>query len=204
MDATTLTEPDFIRRADPFALFSEWLAEATRSEINDPNALALATVDEDGMPNVRMVLLKGHGEAGFTFFTNFESAKGTEILASRKAAMCFHWKSLRRQVRLRGVIEVVDAAEADAYFASRHPQSRLGARVSRQSRALASRAELEAAVEAERARFADGTIPRPDHWSGFRLVPRSIEFWQDGAHRLHDRVEFRRDGNGWAGTRLYP
>jgi pyridoxamine 5'-phosphate oxidase len=204
MDARTLTEPDFTQRADPLALFSEWLDDAIRTEPNDPNALALATVDTQGMPNVRMVLLKGHGENGFTFFTNFESAKGTEILATGKAAMCFYWKSLRRQVRLRGPVEVVEAAEADHYFGTRHPQSRLGARVSKQSRPLVSRAELEAAVEAERARFGEDHIPRPRHWSGFRLVPQSIEFWQEGAHRLHDRVAFRREGDGWAGTRLYP
>jgi len=195
---------DFDEVAEPFRLFAEWLGEAEASEPNDPNAMALATVDGDGMPNVRMVLLKGLDGGGFVFFTNYESAKGGELLASRKAALCFHWKSLRRQIRIRGPVEEVSKAEADAYFATRARGSRIGAWASQQSRPLESRFALEKAVASYAAKFAIGEIPRPDYWSGFRLIPVEIEFWRDREFRLHDRIQFRRAGDGWVKTRLYP
>ena len=202
---TTETSGDFTRREEPLRLFAEWLAEAERSEPNDANALALATVDADGLPNVRMVLLKGFDPAGFVFYTNFDSAKGREILATGKAAMCFHWKSLRRQVRLRGAVEVVSDADADAYFQSRPRGSRIGAWASKQSAPLESRLSLEKSVAEYTARYALGEIPRPAHWSGFRLVPQAIEFWHDRPFRLHDRLRFtRNDDGGWTRTRLYP
>ncbi len=190
--------------AEPFRLFSEWLVDATTSEPNDPNAMALATVDAEGLPNVRMVLLKGLDEGGFVFFTNFESDKGRELLANPKAALCFHWKSLRRQIRVRGPISPVSGAEADAYFATRARGSRIGAWASKQSRPLESRFALEKAVAAYGARYAIGEVPRPDYWSGFRLTPVAIEFWKDGQFRLHDRVRFTRTGEGWERARLYP
>ena len=189
---------------EPLALFATWLAEAEASEVNDPNAMALATVDGDGLPDVRMVLLKGYDERGFVFYTNFESAKGRELLARPKAALLMHWKSLRRQVRVRGPVSVVSDAEADAYFASRPLNSRIGAWASAQSRPLESRFALEKAVAGYAAKFAIGTVPRPPHWSGFRIAPMQIEFWRDGAFRLHDRLRFDRDGAGWTRTRLYP
>lgn len=195
---------DFTEAADPIALFGEWLGAAEASEPNDPNAMALATVDGDGLPDVRMVLLKGFDATGFTFFTNFESAKGTELLANPKAALCFHWKSLRRQVRIRGLVSIVAAEEADAYFRTRARGSRIGAWASRQSRPLESRFALEKAVATYTAKYAVGEIPRPDYWSGFRLAPLQIEFWKDGAFRLHDRVRFVRAGESWERTRLYP
>jgi pyridoxamine 5'-phosphate oxidase len=195
---------DFDEVAEPFRLFAEWLGEAEAAEPNDPNAMALATVDGDGMPNVRMVLLKGLDGGGFVFFTNYESAKGRELLASRKAALCFHWKSLRRQIRVRGPVEEVSKAEADAYFATRARGSRIGAWASQQSRPLESRFALEKAVASYAAKFAIGEIPRPDYWSGFRLIPVEIEFWRNREFRLHDRIRFRRAGDGWAKTRLYP
>jgi pyridoxamine 5'-phosphate oxidase len=204
MTETQLTDRDFTEADEPLRLFAAWLEDATRSEPNDPTATALATVDADGMPNVRMVLLKGFDEQGFVFYTNFESAKGTEILASMKAAMCFHWKSLRRQVRIRGPVEQVSDAEADEYFASRPRGSRIGAWASRQSRPLESRFALEKAVAEYTARYPLGAIPRPDHWSGFRIVPSSFEFWHDRPFRLHDRVTFTREGGGWKKARLYP
>ncbi|EIM72904.1 pyridoxamine 5'-phosphate oxidase [Nitratireductor aquibiodomus RA22] len=201
----TLKSGDFTEREEPFRLFAEWLEDATKSEPNDPNALALATVDPDGMPNVRMVLLKGFDERGFVFYTNFESAKGGEVLSAKKAAMCFHWKSLRRQVRIRGPVEVVSDEEADEYYASRPRGSRIGAWASKQSRPLESRFALEKAVAEYTAKFAIGTIPRPSHWSGFRIVPQTIEFWHDRPFRLHDRVVFTRDEKGdWQTERLYP
>ncbi|MBW9115775.1 pyridoxamine 5'-phosphate oxidase [Rhizobium cauense] len=206
MSANELTSGDFTESNEPFDLFAEWLKEAEASEINDPNAVALATVDEDGLPNVRMVLLKGFDQDGFVFYTNFESQKGQEILGQRKAAMCFHWKTLRRQVRLRGPVEIVSDEEADAYFKTRARGSRIGAWASKQSRPLESRFALEKAVAEYTARYAIGEIPRPAHWSGFRIRPLSIEFWKDQKFRLHDRIEFRRaspEGN-WAKVRMYP
>ena len=197
---------DFTQEKDPFGLFELWLEDATASEINDPNGVALATVDPSGLPNVRMVLLKGLDERGFVFYTNFEGAKGREILASMKAAMCFHWKSLRRQVRVRGPVEIVADAEADAYYQSRPRGSRIGAWASAQSRPLESRAVLEKSVADLTAEYADGYIPRPAHWSGFRIIPTEIEFWKDGEFRLHDRVKFTRENASmsWNTTRLYP
>lgn len=199
-----LTNDDFTESGEPYALFSAWLADAEASEPNDPNALSLATVDADGLPDVRMVLLKGHDERGFVFYTNFESAKGVEILGSMKAAMCFHWKSLRRQVRIRGPVEIVSDAEADAYYASRPRGSRIGAWASKQSRPLESRFALEKAVAEYTARHAIGDIPRPSYWSGFRVMPVAIEFWHDRPFRLHDRVRFTRTAHGWEKTKLYP
>ena len=195
---------DFTLRNDPHTLFEEWIAEATASEPNDPNAVALATVDTDGMPNVRTVLLKGHDERGFVFYTNFEGTKGSEVLATKKAAMCFHWKSLRRQVRLRGPVETVSDEEADTYYNSRHPQSRLGAWASDQSRPLADRQTLVDRLSHYEEKYGNENIPRPPHWSGFRIKPMSIEFWKDGEFRLHDRVMFTPTGDGWSGQRLYP
>lgn len=195
---------DFTLRNDPHTLFEEWIAEATASEPNDPNAVALATVDTDGMPNVRTVLLKGHDERGFVFYTNFEGTKGAEVLATKKAAMCFHWKSLRRQVRLRGPVETVSDEEANTYYNSRHPQSRLGAWASDQSRPLADRQTLVDRLSHYEEKYGNENIPRPPHWSGFRIKPMSIEFWKDGEFRLHDRVMFTPTGDGWSGQRLYP
>ncbi|APH71188.1 pyridoxamine 5'-phosphate oxidase [Aquibium oceanicum] len=204
MAETELTKHDFTESAEPLRLFAEWLADAEKSELNDSNAVALATVDQDGLPNVRMVLLKGFDEKGFVFYTNLESAKGTELLASMKAAMCFHWKSLRRQVRIRGPVEVVSAEEADAYYASRPRGSRIGAWASKQSRPLESRFALEKAVAEFTAHHAIGEIPRPGHWSGFRLMPQEMEFWHDRPFRLHDRMRFEARDGGWEKTRLYP
>lgn len=206
MAGNELTTRDFTEENEPFALFGTWLKEAEASEINDANALALATVDETGLPNVRMVLLKGYDVDGFVFYTNFESQKGREILGQQKAAMVFHWKSLRRQVRIRGPVEVVSDAEADEYFASRPRGSRLGAWASKQSRPLEGRFALEKAVAEYTARYPIGEIPRPPHWSGFRLRPTSIEFWHDRPFRLHDRMEFRRETpeSPWNKVRMYP
>ena len=204
MTETGLTTGDFTEEAEPYRLFAKWLEDATASEPNDPNALALATVDSDGLPDVRMVLLKGFDERGFVFYTNFESAKGREILSSMKAAMCFHWKTLRRQVRIRGPVEQVSDAEADEYYASRPRGSRIGAWASKQSRPLESRFALEKAVAEYTAKHAIGEIPRPPYWSGFRILPQSIEFWHDRPFRLHDRVVFSRSGDTWEKTRLYP
>jgi pyridoxamine 5'-phosphate oxidase len=210
-DDTPATAADFSLADEPFALFANWLRDAEAGEPNDPNAMALATVDADGLPNVRMVLLKGVDGAdathrGFVFYTNLESAKGRELLAAGKAALCFHWKSLRRQVRVRGLVSSVDDAEADAYFASRARGSRLGAWASAQSRPLESRFALEKAVAVVTARYPIGEIPRPPHWSGFRVTPLEIEFWHDRPFRLHDRLVFRRSDTGaaWQTQRLYP
>ncbi|PYB77196.1 MULTISPECIES: pyridoxamine 5'-phosphate oxidase [Rhizobium] len=204
MSEVGLTTGDFTEESEPFALFAAWLKDAEASEINDPNAVALATVDADGLPNVRMVLLKGFDSRGFVFYTNFESQKGQEILGQKKAAMCFHWKSLRRQIRLRGEVEVVSDAEADEYYQSRPLGSRIGAWASKQSRPLEGRFALEKAVAEYTAKYALGNVPRPPHWSGFRIIPKSIEFWHDRKFRLHDRIEFRRDGDGWSKVRMYP
>jgi pyridoxamine 5'-phosphate oxidase len=201
-----LMSGDFSGAEEPFRLFFDWMREAEASEVNDPNAMAVATVDETGLPDVRMVLLKSFDEAGFVFYTNFESKKGAEILASKKAALLFHWKSLRRQVRVRGPVEVVSREEADAYFASRPRTSRIGAWASKQSRPLESRFALEKAVAEYGLRYGLGEVPRPPHWSGFRVVPTAIEFWHDRPFRLHDRIEFTRSAPGvaWTKTRLYP
>ena len=190
----------------PFGKFAEWLALAEASEANDPTAMSLATVDEAGMPNVRMVLMRRWDERGFVFFTNLESQKGEEILASGKAALGFHWKSLRKAVRIRGLTEKVSDGEADEYFYSRARGSRIGAHASQQSRPLESRFALEKAVARFAAKFGVGEVPRPDYWSGFRIKPLSIEFWNDGQFRLHDRVRYDREepAGDWLETRLYP
>jgi pyridoxamine 5'-phosphate oxidase len=196
---------------DPFALFECWLVDATASEINDPNGMALATVDDTGLPNVRMVLLKGLDEAehparGFVFYTNLESAKGVELQASSRAALLFHWKSLRRQVRVRGMVSPVSPEEADVYFATRPRLSQIGAWASDQSRPVESRLAFEARIALYTAKYALGQVPRPPHWSGFRLTPVEIELWHDRPFRLHDRMVFRRANiaESWAKTRLYP
>ncbi len=206
MSDTGLTTSDFTEESEPYTLFGAWLKDAEASEINDPNAVAVATVDENGLPNVRMVLLKEFDTRGFVFYTNFESQKGQEILGQKKAAMCFHWKSLRRQVRLRGEVEVVSDEEADTYFRSRPLGSRIGAWASKQSRPLEGRFALEKAVAEYTARYALGEIPRPPYWSGFRIKPVSIEFWHDRKFRLHDRIEFRREtiDAPWTKVRMYP
>lgn len=195
---------NFIEASEPFELFAKWLADAEKSEINDPNAMAVATVDEDGMPNARMVLLKDYSDEGFVFYTNFESAKGKELLASQKAALLFHWKSLRRQVRVRGNVTEVSVEEADAYFHSRPRGSRIGAWASKQSRPLESRFALEKAVAEYTAKYGIGKVPRPDYWSGFLVRPEQIEFWHDRPFRLHDRLTFTRSGDGWEKHQLYP
>jgi pyridoxamine 5'-phosphate oxidase len=190
--------------SDPFALFEQWFAEARAAEPNDPDAMALATADSQGRPSVRMVLLKGHGPGGFVFYTNVGSRKGGELAANSNAALVFHWKSLRRQVRIEGPIESVAADEADSYYASRTRDSQLGAWASEQSRPLDRRETLEARFAEVTKRFDGQPVPRPPHWSGFRLVPKSIEFWSDGEHRLHHRRLFVRDGEDWNEGLLYP
>lgn len=193
-------------REDPVALFVEWFELAKKKEPNDANAMALATADADGFPNVRMVLLKDIGHSGLTFFTNLESAKGRELAANPKAALCFHWKSIRRQVRFRGGIAPVGPEEADAYFSTRARGAQIGAWASAQSRPMEGRFALEKEIARETARFGLGAVPRPDHWSGFRLAPVEIEFWVNRPFRLHDRLVFRRDDPSapWRKQRLYP
>ena len=198
--------PDFSAIEDPFALFDDWMNDARDSEPNDPNAMTLATADGNGQPNARMVLLKDADPRGFVFYTNFESAKGRELLENPRAALCFHWKSLHRQVRVRGAIEQVSDEEADAYFDSRARTSRIGAWASAQSRPLESRFAFEKEIARYGARYAVGRIPRPPHWSGFRVIPLEIEFWHERPFRLHDRLLFTREAAGkpWKKTRLYP
>jgi pyridoxamine 5'-phosphate oxidase len=191
-------------RSEPISLFLEWLSDARRTEPNDPNAMALATVDAQGDPDVRMVLLKDVDPDGFTFYSNRESAKGAALQACPRAALLFHWKSLRRQVRVRGPVELVSEAEADRYFASRARESRIGAWASDQSRPLESRAALELAVVRETERFAGREVPRPERWTGWRVSPQSVEFWRDRPFRLHDRLRFDRSQEGWTRTRLQP
>lgn len=197
MDDTATTD-------DPIAIFEAWMAEAAGTEPNDPNAVCLATATPDGAPSARMVLLKGVDGRGFVFYTNIESRKGGELRANPRAALCFHWKTLARSVRVEGAVEQVSDAEADAYYASRARTSRLGAWASKQSRPLESRFALEKAVAEYGLKYAIGEIPRPPHWSGFRLVPRRIELWRDMPFRLHERRVFHRDGEGWRIEMLYP
>jgi pyridoxamine 5'-phosphate oxidase len=190
--------------AEPYELFRTWFAEAEAKEPNDPNAMALATVDAGGQPSVRMVLLKDSDPRGFVFYTNHESRKGRQLLETRKAAIVMHWKSLGRQVRAEGAVETVTDAEADAYFASRHKSSQIGAWASQQSRPLESRFELEKRVAMFTAKYAIGAVPRPPYWSGFRLLPNRIEFWENKPFRLHDRLVYSRAGEGWTTEKLYP
>ena len=195
---------EIVAGTDPFGLFQTWFDEAVKAEINDPDAVALASVDADGMPSVRMVLLKEWSPAGFVIYTNYESRKADELLATGKAAFCIHWKSLRRQVRVVGPVSKADPAQSDAYFASRGRGSQIGAWASAQSRPLASRDDLAAQVRAVEDRFPD-TVTRPPHWGGFSIDPQEIEFWADGEHRLHDRFKFTADGKaGWDIQRLNP
>jgi pyridoxamine 5'-phosphate oxidase len=189
---------------DPFALFAEWLAEAGKKEPNDPNAVAISTVDADGLPDSRMVLLKEFDQRGFVFYTNTQSAKGVELNGQPKAALLFHWKSLRRQVRIRGAVEPVSDAEADAYFASRARHSQLGAWASDQSRPLPDRLALEKRVAEMGLKFGLGKVPRPPHWSGYRVVPQVMEFWRDRPFRLHERLVYQRVCQGWGTQRLFP
>jgi pyridoxamine 5'-phosphate oxidase len=211
-DATSIEHPagltggDFTTAEEPLLLFAEWFAEAKRAEPVNPDAMALATVDADGLPNARMVLLKGFDECGFVFYTNFDSVKGQELAAAPKAALAFYWKTLQRQIRLRGSVEPVSPAEADAYFSSRSRMAQIGAWASKQSEPLESRLAFEKAVARYAAKFGAGPVPRPPHWSGYRVVPQTIEFWQERPFRLHDRIAFSRSAPDapWSKTRLYP
>jgi len=201
-----LTSGDFTAADEPFGLFAVWFAEAVKSEPNDPNAMALATVDGDGLPDVRMVLLKGFDTAGFVFYSHIDSAKGRELASTPKAGLLFHWKSLRRQVRIRGTVTRVTDAEADAYFATRPKQAQIGAWASKQSQPLESRMAFEKAIALNAAKYAIGEVPRPPGWTGWRIAPQAIEFWHDRPFRLHDRIEFTRTAPdaAWSKTRLYP
>jgi pyridoxamine 5'-phosphate oxidase len=201
-----LTAGDFTEATEPFALFDAWFKEAIAKEVNDPSAMAVATVDSGGLPDLRMVLMKEHDEQGFVFYTNSQSAKGNELSANMKAAANFHWKSLRRQVRVRGPVEIVPEAMSDAYFASRPRDARIGAWASQQSRPLESRFHFEKEIARYGLKYAIGEVPRPPHWIGYRIRPVQIEFWHDRPFRLHDRVVFKRDKpeGGWTKTRLFP
>ena len=210
------TEDDYVRQVaaaealpllsedDPFALFNTWLQEALAKEPNDANAMSLATVDASGLPDVRMVLLKDADPRGFVFYSNVESAKGRELAANPKAALLFHWKTLRRQVRVRGAVEPVSAEEADAYWATRARPAQIGAWASSQSRPLPDRLALEKKIAEFGLKFGLGKVPRPPHWTGFRIVPESLEFWRDRPFRLHERLVFARSGDGWTTSRLFP
>ncbi len=203
---TRLRSGDFTEADEPLGLFAAWFEDASKAEPGDPDAMALATVDADGLPNVRMVLLKGFDERGFVFYSSEDSQKGRELAANPTASLAFYWKSLRRQVRLRGTVATVSAAEADAYFASRPRSSQIGAWASRQSSPLESRYAFEKAIALKAAQFAVGPVPRPPFWIGYRVVPTVMEFWHERPFRLHDRIEFRRAdvGAAWTKTRLYP
>ncbi len=193
-----------LEESDPFTLFDAWFAEAKASEVNDPNAMSLATATADGKPSVRMVLLKDRDAGGFVFYTNFHSRKGGELAANGQAALLFHWKSLRRQIRIEGGIAEVTPAEADAYFHSRPRDSQLGAWASLQSEPMAERFELERRMANYTAQYAGKPVPRPPHWSGYRVIPDNFEFWLDRPFRLHERISFARAANGWQSGRLYP
>jgi pyridoxamine 5'-phosphate oxidase len=201
-----LTEGKFLAENDPFTLFSKWFSEAGKAEVSNPDAMALATVDQEGLPNVRMVLLKGFGSEGLVFYTNLQSAKGGELAVNAKAAIVLYWKSLNRQIRARGPVVPVSKEEADAYFATRPRGAQLGAWASKQSRPLEGRFALEAEIAKTTARYAIGAVPRPEHWSGFRIVPLEIEFWAEGKFRLHKRLLFKRTDSAshWSKTELYP
>jgi pyridoxamine 5'-phosphate oxidase len=201
---TAAEPPPLLNEADPFQLFNDWLAEALQKEPNDANAMSLATADEHGLPDVRMVLLKEADQRGFVFYTNLGSAKGRQLAANPQAALLFHWKSLRRQVRVRGTVSAVSAEEADAYWATRARPAQLGAWASEQSRTLPDRLGLEKRIAEVGLKFGLGKVPRPPHWSGYRVTPQVIEFWRDRPFRLHERLVFVREGEGWTTRRLFP